>query len=449
MPTVGKASAPKFTPPMAFFHEQIILPLSDLLTGQRVYHWLRFLLRSAQLDDAEMLRFQKERLHKLVTHAVEHVPYYRDLFAHEGWSANDFRALDDLRRLPVVNKAIMRSEGIDRFTSDDFPCRQRILVRSSGSTGEPFSYYTTRLAVSVNTAAKLRTWYEAGYRLGDCYMKIANGARHGGIKKIQDIVNNCIYIPFYSLDDDVLRTILNAIEKRRPHHIRAYPIPLYLLAQYRNSHSDMYSHRPCRIFTTGSTLPAAYRAEIECAFGCDVIDSYSCEGTPNTYETPAHDGYRVSREYGIIEVLDDHDQPVSDGIGRVVSTDLWNLAHPFIRYDTQDLVEVCNGQIQRIMGRECESLVDTRGGRYTVHNFVGFFQEDDRPTRQSVVAYQVVRHRDGSITFRLVVNDQYTPDIERYIVDHWHERLGVPVNVELVDAIPLMKNNKRLTIVND
>ena len=419
------------------------------MTGQSVCHWLRFLRRSVQWDDDEIHRFQAERLHKLVIHAVEHVPYYRDLFAHESWSAIDIRTLDDLRRLPVVGKAIMRREGIDRFTADDVPVGQRIRVRSSGSTGEPFSYYTTRLAASVNTAAKLRTWYEAGYRLGDRYMKIANGARHGKLKKLQDVINRCIYVPFYSMDDEVLKIILEQIEVKHPHFIRSYPIPLYLLAQYRNNHAGGYHHCPKHIFTTGSTLPTAYRAEIERAFGCDVIDSYSCEGTPNTYETPDHDGYRVSREYGIIEVLDDHDQPVSDGIGRVVSTDLWNLAHPFIRYDTQDLVEVRNGQIQRIMGRECETLVDTCGGRYTVHNFVGFFQEDDRPTRQSVVAYQVVRHHDGSITFRLVVNDQYTPDIERYIVDHWHERLGVPVNVELVDTIPLMKNNKRLTIIND
>ncbi len=101
------------------------------------------------------------------------------------------------------------------------------------------------------------------------------------------------------------------------------------------------------------------------------------------------------------------------------------------------------------MGRECESLVVANGQRFTVHNFVGFFQEDNRPTRQSVTAYQVVIRKDGSITFRLVVNEQYTSDIEQYIIDFWQQQLGVPVNVAIVDKIPLMHNNKRLTIIKE
>jgi hypothetical protein len=48
-----------------------------------------------------------------------------------------------------------------------------------------------------------------------------------------------------------------------------------------------------------------------------------------------------------------------------------------------------------------------------------------------------------------VVNEQYNPDIEHYIIDFWQQQLGVPVSVELVDEIPLMKNNKRLTIVEE
>ena len=429
---------------MGFLHEHIILPLSDLLRGERVHRYLRLLKDAEGWTSEQMETFQQERLQKLIVYAAKEVPFYRDWF----YDHNINPQTTSLNQLPIVSKSIMRQEGIDRFTAKHFPVKKRISSRSSGSTGEPFSMYESKLSNSVNTAAKLRTWYLAGYRLGDRYMKIANGARHGKLKKIQDKVNNCLYVPFYSISDDVLKFILNKIEHSRPTIIRSYPIPLYLLAQYRNSHSG-YNFSPRHIMTTGSTLPAVYRKEIEKAFDCDIIDSYSCEGTPNTYETPYHDGYHVCNYYGIIEVLDDDNKPVTNGIGRVVSTDLWNLAHPFIRYDTQDLVDVNDGKIMRIMGRECESYINANGQRFTVHNFVGFFQEDDRPTRQSVTAYQVVKRKDGGITLRLVVNDQYTPDIEHYIIDFWQQQLGVPVYVTIVDEIPLMHNNKRLTIVEE
>lgn len=429
---------------MAFIHENIILPLSDILSGESVHMHLKDLRKAEQWSASQLHDYQKAKVKQLLTYVATEVPFYKDWFHDHNINPAEIT----LEQMPIVSKDLMRQEGIGRFTAEHFPINQRIASRSSGSTGEPFSFYVSREAYSVNTAAKLRTWYQAGYRLGDRYMKIANGARHGKLKKIQDRVNNCLYVPFYSVDDDALRAILDLIDCQQPKFIRSYPMPLFLLARYRNTHAG-YSCVPKHIMTTGSTLPDAYRQEIEHAFGCDVIDSYSCEGVPNTYETPVHNGYQVCGYYGIAEVLDGDGRPVNDGVGRVVGTDLWNLAHPFLRYDTQDLVEVRGGRIIRIMGRECESLVDTGGRRYTVHNFVGFFQEDNRPTRQSVDAYQVVRRRDGGITFRLVVNNQYSKTIERYIVDYWQEQFGKPVGIELVDSIPLMHNNKRLTIVDE
>lgn len=425
---------------MGFLHEHIILPLSDVLRGEQVYKYLRLIHEAEQWSPEQTQAFQQQRLRQILVYAAEEVPFYHDLFSDGRLNPMTV----GLNQLPILNKSIMRKEGIERFSAMHFPIKRRISSRSSGSTGEPFLYYICRQANSINTAAKLRTWYMAGYRLGDRYMKIANGKRQGRLKKWQDRYNNCIYIPFYSVDDNALKSILDTIERKQPLYIRSYPIPLYLLARYRNSHPG-YSYRPRHIFTTGSTLSSAYRSEIENAFGCDVIDSYSCEGTPNTYETPAHDGYHICNYYGIIEVLDDDGHPVTDGIGRVVATDLWNLAHPFIRYDTQDLVEVHDGKIVRIIGRESDAFVHANGTLFTVHNFSHFFLYDVK----AVDAYQIVRHHEGNVEFRLVVNKQYTTEIERQIIQFWKEQLGVPVSVSIVDEIPIMHNNKRLTIVEE
>jgi phenylacetate-CoA ligase len=280
--------------------------------------------------------------------------------------------------------------------------------------------------------------------MGDRYMKITNGKRPNKIKELQDIANNCLYVPFYSITDETLKAILDIIEQKKPMYIRSYPSPLYLLARYRNWHTD-YHFNPRHIFTTGSTLPEDYRNEIEKAFGCDVVDSYSCEGTPNTYETPVHNGYNVTGYYGIIEVLNDNDHPIKNGIGRVVSTDLWNLAHPFIRYDTQDLVEVKEGKIIRIMGRQCETLLEANGKLLTVHNFTHYFA-DNFP---SVDGWQIVKQKDSNIRFRLVVNSKYTPDDGQRIVQHWSPIIGRTVAIELVDKLPLMDNNKHLSIIDE
>lgn len=420
--------------------EQLILPLSDLVTGQRVYRDLRRLRHVETWTPEQLQSFQQQRLRILLRHIATEVPFYRDWFRSNGLNPETVT----LQELPIVSKATMRGEGTDRFAAERFSLRELIASRSSGSTGEPFSFFTTREATSLNTAAKLRTWQQAGYRLGDRYMKIANSVRPSRLKRLQDAANNCLFVPFYSIDDSVLASILDTIEQKRPQFLRSYPAPLQLLARYRNSHPG-YSHRLRRVFTTGSTLPDAYRQEIERAFGCDVIDSYSCEGTPNTYETTAHDGYRVSGYNGIIEVLDSDGQPIADGIGRVVSTDLWNLAHPFIRYDTQDLVEVHAGQIQRIMGRECESLVAASGKILTVHNFTHYFADNFK----SIDSWQVVIDSRGGLTFRLVTDRHFTEADKQQIVDHWQPVVASPTHVEIVDALPLYRNNKRLSIIHE
>lgn len=425
---------------MGFLHEHIILPLSDLLKGESVHKYLRLLREAESWSDEQMKEFQQQRLHQLLVYASQEVPFYRDWIQTHDLNPN-FLTLD---QMPIVSKAIMRNEGIDRFSAEHFPVKKRIPSRSGGSTGEPFTFYETKLSYSVNMAAKLRTWYQAGYHLGDLYMKITNGKRTSKVKQLQDLMNNCIYVPFYSITDDILKSILDRIEYTKPHFIRSYPSPLYLLARYRNNHSN-YRFSPRHIMTTGSTLTEDYRNEIKKAFGCDIIDSYSCEGTPNVYETPSHDGYTISGYYGIIEVLDDDNKPVVNGVGRVVSTNLWNFAHPFVRYDTQDLVEVKGGRIIRIMGRQCETLVEANGTLLTVHNFTHYFS-DNFP---SVDGWQVVKLKDGNIRFRLVVNKLFSPDDEQNIINHWSSCTGREISLEIVDKLPLMSNNKHLSIIDE
>ncbi len=425
---------------MAFFHEHIILPLSDLMKGEKVHKYLRLLREAESWSPAQMHDFQQQRLRELIVYASKQVPFYQDWFASQHIDPNTV-ALD---QLPIVSKHIMRKEGIERFTAEHFPEKERIQARSSGSTGEPFSFYISKLSNSVNTAAKLRTWYQAGYRLGDRYMKIANAKRPNMPKQLQDWSNNCIYIPFYSITEANIRTILERIEISQPKFIRSYPSPLFILAQYRNSHPG-FTFNPRHIMTTGSTLTDAYRTEIEKAFGCDIIDSYSCEGNPNTYETTDHDGYHTTDYYGIIEVLDSNNQPVSDGIGRVVSTDLWNLAHPFIRYDTQDFVEVQNGTITRIIGRQSDVYIKGNGTIFTVHNFSHYFLHEI----VGVDNYQIRLHGDNSLTILLVTNNYFHTECIQDISNYWSQQLSTQVNVLITDNIPLMKNNKHLTIVKD
>ena len=197
--------------------------------------------------------------------------------------------------------------------------------------------------------------------------------------------------------------------------------------------------------TTGSTLTDIQRQTIEHAFGCSVIDSYSCEGTPNTYQTEGADAYQICGYYGIIEVVDDDGKHVDNGTGRVVSTDLWNYAEPFIRYDTKDIVEVRDSKIVRIVGRSSECITLPDGSLLSANNLTHFFNKKC----DTVAAYRLICHHDGSVEVLIVPTNIFSENDKREIADYWRKYLNTTTFVSIVDNIPMRKNGKHQTIVNE
>ena len=440
-----------------WLQEHIVLPLSDLITGQSVSKKLNFLLKSQYWTREQLDDFQNQRLRLLIQHVYESVPFYRDYMHAHHLTPADIQTKDDLKKLPIITKEIMRKEGIERFTSETYPISKRITTSSSGSTGKPFVHYITKEDYSMDIAGNLRGWYNMGWRLGDKYIKISQNPRNSFLKKIQDWVTRNRYVATTDLSDEHLYEVMQEIEYYKPVVIRSYPDPLYIMAQYRLQHKNEFRYCPKVITTTGNVLHSHIREVIEEAFGCEVYDSYGSEGNSVAFECSTHGGYHSAEEYGITEVLDDNDQVVQEGSGRVVTTDLWNYAHPFIRYDVQDRIEVTASpcrcgrvhlRVLKVLGRDNEVLNAPSGRRYIVHHFTVFFEPTVTPQlKDSIEQYQIVQHKDGSVTIKLVVNNRYEDAMSMFLKDYWEKEFGADVTIEIVDRIPIMGNNKRRFII--
>ncbi len=439
-----------------FISEKLILPLSDLLTRQYISKYFKLLQKSQWWSTEKLREFQNQRLRKLIEHSVNTVPYYRELFKKHDLCISDIKTIDDLNKIPVLTKEIIKQEGIEKFTSEAIPQYKLKSASTSGSTGEPLFYYTTREAYSFNLAAYLRGWYWAGYRLGDRYTKLSQNPRNKPIKRLQDAISNNMYLSTNPLNEKNYEYILRRIDEFKPKAIRCYPDPLLFLARYKLN-NDNFSHSPQFINTTGNTLHDETREEIEKAFNCKIFDSYNCEGNPLVFECHTHKCYHSTEEYGLSEIVNDDGQEISNGIGHLISTDLWNFAHPFIRYKTQDLVEVSDKEcecgrnllrIDRIIGRDNDVLEVDSGRKFIVHNFTVFFSHTDiTELNRSVEQFQVVKYSEF-ILFRIVPNNRYSYAVSNFIRSHWEDEMGCKVKVETVGHIPLTKSGKRKFIID-
>ena len=437
-----------------FVNTKIFLPASDLLQGLNISDNLAFLLESQYWTKDRLLRYQEEKLHKLINHVYENVPFYSEWFRIRQLKPADIKHSEDLHNLPVLSKAEIRKNP-GRFIAIKGDFKKPVRIYSSGSTGEPFEYFISRNAFSLKYAAALRGWSWMGYQLGDHYAKLSQNKRSSKIKRLQDLANNSSYVYIPDLSHHSLQNIIKILEKDKPLFLRCYPDPLLFIARVlRDNNKTLTGIRA--VNTTGNILTPDARKIIEAQFGCPVFDSYSCEGAALFYEAPDHDGYLGSMEYAITEVLDNNLMDVGVGeTGMHVTTDLHNLAMPLIRYNTQDLVEKSGSEslsgmhlypLNKIIGRDNDVLIAPTGNLLIVHLFTIYFEYFP-----SIRQFQIEQTCSHEFIFRLVVDDKFTTEVRNQIFNYWQNFLGrnVKLAIEISDSIPVLFSGKRRFLIRN
>ncbi|MDZ7720044.1 MAG: hypothetical protein U5K72_14615 [Balneolaceae bacterium] len=326
---------------MGFYNSinrNLIAPASDLLFRRSIFQKLKFLEESQWWDRDQLLAYQNERLRKIIRYAYGEIPFYRTLYDRHGIKPDDIETVDDLTKLPVIQKKDIRTIASQR---NDRNVRA-VKGISSGSTGKPLQYTKSMEAYSMHTAAGIRGWQWMGFSLGDKYMKISQNSRSGLIKRMQDKVNRSRYIFLKEINDDEFARLFETIQIYGPDYLRCYPDPLYFFARYLQK-NDLQLPAIKAINTTGNILYPEARALIEEQLNAPIHDAYSCEGGAVFYQTSPGSPYYGADEYAITEVMDAGGNRVKAGEnGRLVTTDLWNREVPFIRYDTQDVVTLAS-----------------------------------------------------------------------------------------------------------
>jgi len=126
------------------------------------------------------------------------------------------------------------------------------------------------------------------------------------------------------------------------------------------------------------------------------------------------DGYHISSEYGLVELLDENNNPVKENnkVGRIVATGFHNYVMPFIRYETGDYGVYCDENcpcgrglplIKKIMGRIQELLVTKRN---TIISATSLNMHDDLFAK--LLKYQFFQERPGYVEIRAVTKDGFT-----------------------------------------
>ena len=183
------------------------------------YDELDGLFRESERYDADRLRsYQEERLALVVSHAYETVPYYRRLMDGLKLKPADITTPDDLPKLPVLTKEVIRANLEDMVsTSVD---RKRIRkVFTSGTTGDAVYFYWDREVDVINNVCLWRARRWAGVEFGDPYATLLG-------KLIMDPMRTSP--PFWRFNRSWNQMLMSS------HHLTVENLPHYLRAIREN-----------------------------------------------------------------------------------------------------------------------------------------------------------------------------------------------------------------------
>ena len=436
----------------AVLNRKLFQPLMTWRSGSRHLRYLRELERT-QFDDPEVIRTRQElAVKKLLIHAYETVPFYRQRFEEIGFHPSDFRKLDDLCQLPILTKKDLRNAG-DRLLSDAFKGKKLHLKKTSGSTGVPLSIQVNPESVQWKTACTIRSDEWSGWRRGSRVAKVWGNPEYrqqgwkGWLRN--RIVDRAIYLDTLDLDEQKLEGFVKSLRKHRPGLIFGHAHSLYLLAKYTLKHAPE-SIRPDGIISTAMILHDWQRETIEEAFSCPVTNRYGCEEVSLiASECEEHHGLHVNSDSLYAEVLPDSRLGHDFRTGFLTVTDLTNLAMPLIRYQVGDVViqsrEACPcGRglplLERVMGREADFILTPAGKLISGISLTENFALQIPGTAQ----IQLVQESRTLLRLRIVPSAEFNDESRREIALQMLKLFGHEMRheVELVDMIPQEPSGK-------
>ncbi|MET0938600.1 MAG: hypothetical protein ABWY51_05195 [Gaiellaceae bacterium] len=374
-------------------------------------------------DREQLLEDRDRRVRETVSYAVEHVPYYRELFVRGEIDPREIRTADDLTSLPLVGRDEVLPEA-RQFRSVAPGTRDGIELQSSGTTGVPLRLFHDRRSVLRNVAyAERERAVESalvGKRLRYTRMYLGSGFTEN-VDRVRGLMARASFRPFRPTfrraslggkPEGVYRTI-DSIKPDVIMGCGSHLESFFRAAVERGGPT----HRPKALLYTWDQMTARGRRLIEEHFGIPVISRYSAmESLKIGYVCERRGGFHLHEDLCHVTIADPDGVEVPDGQpGEIVLSNLVNRGTVLLRYRIGDLgrisTETCT------CGRSSRVLADLEG-RAT--EYIPLLDGDNvGPLRVTmavgqvpgIVRYQLVQRTPSAFELRLETADRNVFDL--------------------------------------
>ena len=408
----------------------------------------RFLRKTPWLSREQMREWQFARIQLLVTHAVTHIPFYRERYAEVGFCLGDLKTWDDFHRLPVITKDEVIANFPQRMLRTGYDLEKLVVSRSSGSSGKALDICYDSQAMITFSLAGLRL-----YRMGFPYRPWHRQLYIYTSPYPFGSLFGCYPMHFVPTLAPIPE-IAAAVERVRPHLLVAYPSHLRQIAPTLSATAR--SRLQC-VSVNSEMSTQAERNHLTTVLGCPVLDEYSSEELTRIAAQCRHGTYHLFEDINLIETLDSQGQPTTDR-GVIVGTNLHNLAMPMIRYVQNDLGRIvegscsCGWQFRHLVdlqGRKNDSFLMPSGQEISSGFLLDATYDILLEWRTQVRDFCLIQEARDQILLQVVPGDGWDENLGERIrtrMQH-HFEAGVTVTLLPVEACEKTKTGKRNPII--
>lgn len=308
----------------------------------------KFFSEIEALSRAEIKQLQLKRLREQVEYLGRKSPYYKRVFRENKITPEDFRSLDDLKRLPFIDKYMVGKSQDNYPPFGEFLCVPEGDIvkyfRTSGTTFTPRNFaYTWEdwWDISVEVTARMR--YSVGVRKEDRVFIafpyntfIALWTMHYACEKI-----GCMVIPGGGAST---KERLNLMKNLKVTVLCGTPTYAYRLANVAEEEDMNIRSIPLRAIITGgealSAVPGS-RKRLEELWKAKAYEEYGASEafTPLGSECIEQSGLHFTEDIVIPEILNKAGEPVAPGEqGELVVSNIKSKTMPMLRFKTGDVL---------------------------------------------------------------------------------------------------------------
>ena len=389
-------------------------------------------LATRKMSGPELKDWQTKQRWDIVKYHYENNSFYRHKVGNIPESWED---------IPIISKNDLTAEkNIISLLSEKFKNKRNLYIsNTSGSSGHPFYF-------AKDKYTHARTWACIAVRYADLGISLADKqARFYGIplntkgyitERLKDYFMNRVRFPIMDLSDASFKNMINIFNKKKFIYIYGYAQSLVCFCNYLST-NNINIREICPslklIITTSEMLSSNEKKSMETTTTLPIYDEYGASET----------GYMgMWNNYGYWDSCDENVYLETDSDGRLLVTDLFNKAMPFIRYSIGDNVKLeaddsMRTKILELLGRTNDIIILPSGKQAAGLTFYYISKSLLENSKININEFIIRQTSLDTFDFDIISTEDISTSIINEIKTDAIKYLepGIKINVNRVDSI--------------